>query len=169
MIELKRIFPECNADTMLAELILQRGKPAHYKGISKVCNALINFDGAKFTIGIVDTDKFKRDAGLIHKFSEEVENKMNPEGLLIKKIPSSNKYVIRLDPGFEKWIWQQAEVCSISPRDYGFNSVEDLMKAAKQNEVAEHRELKGFVNAVVQANPPAIQTMRKWLGKVLET
>ena len=168
MIELKRIFPECNADTMLAELILQRGKPAHYKGITKVCNALINFDGGEFAIGIIDTDKFKRDDGPINKFSEEIENKINTEGLVIRKIPLSNKHVIRLHPGFEKWIWGLSEQCDITPSDYGFNTIEDLMRASKQNQAGEHKNLKKFVNDIVASNPLAIQTLRTWLQKVFD-
>jgi hypothetical protein len=169
MIELKRIIPECNADSMLAELILQRGKPRHCKGISKVLRDLEKDYATNFVIGIIDTDKFKRENlyPYLQKF-KVIEDKMKPEGLLILNIPETNKYIVRLNPGFERWIWRLSTECNLNPADseYGFNSIEDLKSAAKQNELVENENLKKFVNKIVSLNPPPIQTLRKWLEKV---
>ncbi len=168
MIELKRIFPECCADTILVEKILQRGMPAHYKGINKVGSALDSYEGGDFIIGLVDTDKFKRPDPKIEQFTELVEDKLHDQQLLIKRLPETNKYVIRIHPEFEPWIWNLAFQCDIDPKDeqYGFETIEKLNDATKTEEAFENIKLKKFINAIVQKNPPAIQTLRLWLSKV---
>lgn len=166
MIEVKRVFSECKADTMLAEIILQRGNPAHHKGIVKVCDAIIKFESNNYVIGIVDRDKFKRDTGPINKFSELVQDRTEAEGLLILKKPNTNKYVIRLCPAFEKWIWKVAEQNHINHNDYGFMNIDDLIQAAKSHDVHDHPELIRFVKKVIRHDPSPIKTLRSWLEKV---
>ena len=169
MIEVKRIFPECNADTLLVELLLQRGAPAHYKGISKVAKALQAVENNEIlTYGIVDSDKFKNNPPYFEQF-KLIEDKSVDQGLILKQLPNSNKHLIFICPEFEPWIWQRAADCGINPNDsnFGFVSLDVLNKVSKKNEIHEQKEFKKFVNAVVQKNPPAIVTLRNWLSKVL--
>ncbi|MBI3510875.1 MAG: hypothetical protein HY064_09425 [Bacteroidetes bacterium] len=171
MIELKRVFPECYSDTLLVELILQRGKPGHRKGISKVVKALIDYEPShEFIIGIADTDKFKRDAHnpLLSHF-EIFEDRFETDGLRIFRKPNTQKYLIRLNPAFESWIWKQASICKIKPEEFGFHNLEDLINASKDNAVEENSKLKSFVSEVIKKNSPAIKTLREWLVKVLPT
>jgi hypothetical protein len=173
MIQLKRVFPECDADTLLVELILQRGTPMHSHGITKVANAIVKYDhAAHFIIGLIDTDKFKNDENIpnIKKFSEEVDNRIETEGLLIKKIPGTNKHVIRIHPDFEPWLWNIASECDLNPADaeYGFDTYETFRNASKRYGIRNDQRFKKFVNAIVMQNPPAIQTLRNWLEKVFE-
>ncbi len=167
MIEVKRVFPECNADTLLSELILKRGTPAHYKGVSKVSKALKKYENAEhFIIGVIDTDKFQREDNYILEFTETVENKLIKEGLIIKKLPKTNKHLIRIDPEFEPWMWKIAKECGINPKTYGYNSLTEFYKASKREEVVQNKNFKKMINDIIKANPPAIQTLRKWLEKV---
>ena len=85
MIEVKRIYPECNADTLLVELILQRGRPAHYAGISKVSAALERSRNDIYTVGLIDTDKFKRNPTYIDNFTEIVDDKLADQNILVQK------------------------------------------------------------------------------------
>lgn len=168
MIEVKRIFPECNADTLLIELILQRGKPAHYKGNSKVAKALekiANTQGA--VIGIVDSDKFKRNPPYLSKFDLTVVDKIESEGLLLKQISGKEQYLIFVCPRFENWIWKCAIECGVDPSQYNFFNILDLESSSKRNQLREDKELKRFVNAIVLKNPEPIQTFRSWLHKVI--
>ncbi len=168
MIEVKNIFPECNADTLLVELIVQRGRPGHRNGITEVQNAL-KIDTNHFIIGVIDTDKFKKEER--YKYIQEfeiVENRLEAENLLILRKPDTNKYIIRIHPGLEKWIWDLAIKCSVIPSDYGFDSIESLMDATKQQKVSENKELKKFINKVVSLNPLPIQTLRNWLMRALQ-
>ena len=169
MIQVSRIYPECYSDTLLVELILQRGKPGHRKGISKVAKDLIKFDRDDlFVVGLADTDKFKRDnenPNLQH--FEIIENRLIEEGLLILKKPGTEKHLIRIDPEFEPWIWERASECEINPGDFGFSNLADLYAGSKSNEVDENQNMKQFIKNVIKKNPPAIKTLREWLVRVL--
>ena len=147
MIEVKRVFPECWADTMLVELILQRGRPAHYHGINNVGIALHKYKGGDFVIGLVDTDKFKRKDPKIELFTFEVENRLHDHQLIIKQIPETNKYIIRIHPEFESWIWNLAIQCDIDPKDaeYGFDTIGKLADASKAEDAFDNKKLKKFI------------------------
>ncbi len=169
MIEVKRIIPECNADTLLVELIMQRGKPGHRNGKTEVLKALEEFDDdTRFIIGLIDSDKFKRTYNYCDEFTITREDKVTDQGLLIKQHSNSNKYLIFVCPAFEKWILQLAEENGINPSDYGYDSFESLCNASKRNEIREDKDFKKFVNAVIQKNPPAIATLKRWFEKVFE-
>lgn len=163
MIDIKNILPECNADTMLVELILQRGKPPHYHGINNVGKELVTRNTGRVVIGVVDTDRFKRPDPNISRFTEVVEDKLATEGLLFLKLPATTKHLIRIDPDFEPWIWKLAQDNDLAGT-YGFNKLNDVIEAAKTLKVMENANFKKFVNSIVTANPTAIQTLRTWLS-----
>jgi len=165
MIDVKRIFPECHADTLLVELILQRGTPKHFHGINNVGIALMKYPKNDFIIGIIDTDKFKRKDPNIELFTTTISDKLHDEKLIIKQQPKTNKYIIRLAPEFEPWVWELAKKCNIAPGDFGFDTIKKLKNVAKDENAAANKNLKKFLNAIIQANPPAIQTLRYWLSK----
>ena len=109
MIQVKRIFPERNADTLLVEHLLQRGRPAHYKGNSKVAKALKDVKNNEIlTYGMVDSDKFKNTPPYLKNFTITKEDKSVEQGLILKQLPNSNKHLIFICPKFEPWIWQRA-------------------------------------------------------------
>ena len=168
MVEVKRVFPECCADTILVQLILQRGRASHYHGINKVGQALIKHESNDFIIGLIDTDKFKRPDPNIELFTELIDDKLADEKLLIKRQPLTNKYIIRIHPEFEPWIWDLAFSCDVDPKDeiYGFDTIEKLYHASKSEDVFDNAKFKKFVNAIITKNPPPIQTLRFWLSKV---
>jgi len=168
MIQVKRIFPECNADTLLVELILERGSPAHYKGITKVAEALERIsNNSTFVIGIVDSDKFKKTPSYLTKFTEEVENVSNELGLIFKKMDNTNKHLVYVCPEFETWIWNRAIKSSINAADFGFNSLDDFYKVSKGNEIRENVNFKKFINAIVRSDDAAIEKLKSWLSQVV--
>ncbi len=126
MIEITRVFPECDADTLFVELLLQKGKPSHYHGITNTTKAILKSKRTDFIIGVVDTDKFKRDNADIKSFSEVVTNRLNDENLLVIKLPNTNKHIIRLHPAFERWIWEVAKKCGVNPGEFGFNDLDKI-------------------------------------------
>ena len=165
MIDLKRIFPECDADTLLVQLVLQRGLPVHCKGISKVAGSLERISNNNvFVLGLVDNDKLKNVPTFIRNF-KEYENKVADEKLTILNLAGTQKFIVRLHPGFEKWILFVADSCDVKPENYGFEDFEKFKNAAKGESVYENKEFKKFLNEVIQKNPPAIQTLKYWLNK----
>ncbi len=194
MIQVKRIFPECNADTLLVKLILQRGNPVHYEGIPNVATALKKFpNDTAFIIGLVDDDKFKTLPSFIKEFSEIPDNEylsahglqydgvphdlplfiqnhrqlISQQNLIILKHPGTQKYLIKLKPAFEKWIISVGESCGITlgESEYEGNFMR-FKDEAKDDEVYNNKNVKKFINSIVIADPPAIQTLRFWFQKV---
>jgi len=168
MISLHRIFPECCADTFLVSLLFQKEMVADYHGIGDVSNAMEKYFGDEFIIGLIDTDKFKRpDPKYLRNYTEILIDKRNEEGLIVLNMPGSNRHLIRLHPAFEKWIYAAAEICNINPSDYGFVAFEKFCKESKKTGVAQNNNVRNFIQAIIDNNPPAIQTLRFWLSKVL--
>lgn len=164
MIDIKRIFPECNADTLLIELLFQRGKPGHFHGISKVAEALKRIDNdTLFTFGLVDSDKFKNTPTYIDEFTIIKEDRSEDCGLILRQRPNTNKHLVFVCPKFEPWIWKQATVCGIDPKIYGFENLFSFYKVSKNNLDHVDPLFKRFVNAVVMKNPPAIAVLKNWL------
>ncbi len=166
MIEVKRIFPECNADTLLVELILQRGRSAHYKGTTNVSQALKKYNNNSHNIiGIVDKDKLKNIPPYFNQFTE-LYNHEPDFGLILKKMPEEKKFVIFICPAFEAWIWARAMESQINPNEFGFNSIDELRATSKKNEIREDAKFKRFINTVVQSDNLAISKLREWLELV---
>src|SRR5580658_7856673 len=127
MINLHRILPECCADTFLVSLLFKQEMLPDYNGIGDVANALAKFTSDDFVIGLIDTDKFKRpDPKYIRQFTEILEDNLDDQGLIILKIPDTNKHIIRLHPAFEKWILSVAKSCGIDPGKHGFDTFDKL-------------------------------------------
>lgn len=167
MITVKNIFPECDADTLLVELITERGHPNHCKGISKVSKALERRkDENVYLIGIVDSDEFKRinDDKYLIRFTEIIHDLIDQEeSLLLKKIPNKDHYIIFIHKEFEPWVWRQAEIAEIDANTYGFVDLDSLYKESKHYRTSGSIKFKKFVKAVVSANPPGIKFLKQWL------
>jgi hypothetical protein len=168
MIDIKNIFPECDSDTLLVQLITQRGFPNHCKGISKVSKALEKHKDAvdRFLIGMVDSDNFKRinDDKYLRNFSELIQDlKDNEEGVVLKKIPNKRHYLIFIHTEFEPWAWKQANLAGINALEYGFSGIEEFYKESKHNRTLGSLKFKKFVNAIVMAEPPGIKFLKEWL------
>lgn len=166
MISIKRIFPECNADTLLVELVLQRKWAYHCHGINEVGIELNKHYRGKFIIGLVDNDKFIRPEPRLKLYTDIVVDKKQDEGLIIKKEPDTEKHVIVLHPAFERWLWKLAVDNNCIGLN-GINSFEDLKSETKSNKVNDNQKLIDFIKVIVNANPPAIQTLRTWLEKAV--
>lgn len=167
MIDIKDIFPECDADTLLIELITQRGNANHNKGYSKVSKGLqkkSNLEGPFF--GVIDSDKFEnidRDPYL-PIFSQIVSDRINnDEKLRLKKIPNKKHYLIFIHPEFEPWIIAQGLNVGINLEDFEYNTYKEFEKESKSYGIVRSKRFKRFVNAVVQADPPGILLLKKWL------
>jgi hypothetical protein len=167
MIEIKNIFPECDADTLLVELITGRGHANHNKGVSKVSKALKrNGNKQGPIIGLIDSDKFKRihEDPYIPAFSELVCDLINQrEKLRLKKLPNKRHYLIFIHPEFEPWIWAQSKLVDVDPSSYGYSNYKEFEDDSKDYGLSESIRFKTYVNAIVQANPPGIITLRRWL------
>lgn len=170
MINITNVFPECYADTLLVELIMDRKYPHHCKGVPKVNHELKERKDANgVLIAVVDTDRDKYVEEYKHLvlFEEKVNKRNEDEGLALKKLPNKEHYVIFVHTKFETWIWKQADLAGINKVDFDLRSIEDLYSVSKHyNTNADSptgRNFKRFVNAVVQAAPPGVTLLKKWL------
>lgn len=169
MITIKNIFPECDADTLLVRLILQKGIPGHRKGVSKVSMALEKEkDSLGVFIGLIDFDKrkYQTQNKYLRNFSQVVfDRKDENEGLVITKIPNKQHFLIFVYKEFEPWIWKQAALANVNSAEFGIKDLEVLYKLSKSYGESEDINFKKFVNAVVMADPPGIKLLRAYLTK----
>ncbi len=167
MIDIKNVFPECDADTLLIELITQRGNANHNKGCSNVSRSLLRNSHLKGPFfGVIDSDKFKNidKDPYLPKFSEVISDKINEtENIRLKKIPGKNHYLIFIHPEFEPWILSQAKIVGISLAEFGYSNYKEFEKESKNYGLVRSQRLKKFVNAIVKANPPGIILLKKWI------
>jgi len=115
-----------------------------------------------FVVGLVDNDKAEKTPPFLRKFDVI----QNTDDLIILKEKESEKHLIKLVPAFEKWIWKVASDCDIPPSQYGYNKWEDIKNITKTDAVFMNGNFKKFINAVIDKDPPPIQTLRFWLSKV---
>ncbi len=165
MIDIRRVYPECFADTLLIELIFNT-RAWHLKGINNVADQLERFQNISLPIvGIIDKDKFTRIPDYIKSF-KEIEHK---HSLILMQLEKTKKFIVQLDPAFEKWIIEAGASCGITlvgtvyERDF-----KAFRHDAKDDEVHNNAKFKKFVNSIVTANPPHIQTLRSWIERVFE-
>jgi hypothetical protein len=163
MISIRRIFPECNADTVLVELILQRKWAAHIQGINNVGLTINKHYNGAFIVGVVDKDKCRNKDPRIKLYTEAVDS---CDGVEVMKEPGTEKHLIMVDPAFERLVWKLANDTGVVSHE-GFNTIEDLKDATKTNRVDDNESLRRFLKTIIKHDPPAIQTMRKWLEKAL--
>lgn len=171
MIGIKNIFPECDADTLLVELITNRGRANHGKGFTKVLSALQKRSESKdVLIGVIDSDKFPNKGRTIYfeEFSGVIFSGINAaENVELRKHVTKPHYLVFIHPKFEPWIWKQAKLADVNTADFGYGSVLDLEKVSKHygTRAASQsgQQFKKFVNAIVQANPPGIILLKRWL------
>lgn len=168
MIDIKRIFPECNADTLLIELVMRKGRPPHYKGCTNVAKALNHLGNKnRFATGLIDKDKFKNTPTYFGSFVVK-EDKEKTEGLILKHLPDTQLHIILICKEFEPWLLARAAECGVDPKKYGFESIKKLEKASKPESSPDRVQFKDFLSEVIGKNPPSIQTLRKWLTLALE-
>ncbi len=165
MIDIKRIYPECNADTLLIELLLKQEEPKHCQGITEVAKAMKGCTRIdKVIVGLVDDDKFKRLPSYIKEF-KLIENQNG----LKKHHPSANQYIIQLQPAFEKWIIAAGESCNVSfNASYYKGNFDKFKNDAKSPVVNQNDYMKEYIRKIILANPPAIQTLNSWLNEIFE-
>jgi hypothetical protein len=86
------------------------------------------------------------------------------EGLRLCKHPAKNHYLIYIHPEFEPWLWKQAELSNLrQQQDCEYKDYKTFEDDAKKYGLAKSISLKRFVNKVVNANPPGILMLKKWL------
>lgn len=165
MIGETRIFPECDADTLLVELIRKK-TPQHCFGNSRVAAQMEKRLNSRDThIGVVDSDKFKRTPHYLKTFKKEIATEKS--GLILRQKDKTNQYLVFIHPKFEPWIWKCAELAQLKPSRWGFNTIDQLYAVTKHG-AFENQRLKNFLNAIVQKNPPPINQLRKWFNTYLE-
>lgn len=170
MIELKRIIPECDADTLLVELLFMRGRAGHRKGISNTVKAVIDYPTNQTVIGICDTDKFKRDRDNpnIKLFSNSILRLPNEFGFTINNIPDTNKYLVRINPEFESWIWDIIKKNNISIESHGISTLEEFYMITKHFRTNQDPRLKRLLLSIINhtPTPKEIYQLREFLSKV---
>ena len=165
MIDITRVYPECFADTLLAEIVLQHKPAFHYRGISEVSKAMQRYGNTSHTIvGLLDGEKFKNEDTYLKSFIE-IERRA---GVVLLQIPDYTRYLIKLLPSFEDWILTTGALCGIMPENYKYSDIQRFKRDCKREDVHKNQEIRNMLKAIVRADPEPVKALREWLHKIAE-
>jgi hypothetical protein len=160
MIDYPQILPECNADTLLVNMLIG-ATTAHNRGINTVFATLKKFESNnKKAIGVIDDDKRKDKDPYYKKY------KLKKEYLCFKHLQHPNgiqELIVTHGKGFEKFIMRVAEEADVQHKllkDF------DRLKILAKSEAAKtDTDLKNLLNTLIQKNPPTLIYIREILMK----
>ena len=156
----RNILPECYADTLLVE-VLGFKKANHQFSIGQVFKTMEDKMRKRLAVGVTDRDK-KITAKYYSKFQEEALK----HGVRKLKIPSKEHYLIEHIP-LEKFLFQAAKDVDVDPAKYGFNSVKELAKITKSQNIGKNERFKQFLNTLHQKRTPSFIIIRTWLKELI--
>ena len=125
-----QLIPECYAETEMVKILFGNlGYLNHASGIHEVCKILKKNDIVNYiNIGFIDKDKYNTPP----YFDDFIIVDSHHDLVFFKKHPSSNDYLIVVNPAIEKFLWSQLQELKKEPTDYGlpseFKKFKDLLK-----------------------------------------
>lgn len=156
MIDYPAVLAECNADTLLAQIVLS-GEPVHAPNKGDLSNRMIKRPNMRL-IGIVDNDKAK------FPYLDSFEPVEKSDGLILCKHKDRKHFTIVVDPAWERWIWRCCEESGVDPAAYGFRSWKALMNQSKSQIRNMDPKVKELLNTLNQKKNPGFVTMAQWLN-----
>ncbi len=151
-------MPECYGDTLLVELLGFK-KPNHQvEGINQVLKEMEVRMPKQVAVGVIDFDK-----KIQHPYYQQFYQVDELNGLVKKKHPDRNHYLIMVTPALEKFILKSADECGIeSPFS------EKRLKDISKTQTAENnQQLKQFLNRIIQKKAPGTETLKSWLREII--
>ena len=112
-------------------------------------------------VGIIDKDK-KITPAYFQKFQTQREE----NHLILKKHSQRNHYLILVIPALERFLLKAAAECGIPEAEIPFTE-KRLKNISKTQEASKNKELKQFMNRIVQKKSPGTETMKTWLSEIL--
>jgi hypothetical protein len=160
MIELN-IVPECDVDTMVAEIVGQARKGYNHKhGKDNVANELKKLKD-KVILGIVDEDKGK---GVTPNYFTEFETITVLHNLILKKHKGRKQYLILICPEIEKWLLTDSVFAGIDPSEFGLpNQLHEFKMITKTRKIHKNIGFHRFIKALIRANAPSITALKTWI------
>ena len=162
----KCFLPECNLDTLLVEILLQKTFSVnHQKGNSSIA---VKMDGKllrnSFAVGIIDEDKVKLKS--LENFIEI--KRLTKKGLKFFKHadPQRHHYFIQICPAIEKWILIESGKGKIDIANERYKLPDTLsglvsLKSASQRDDQRFSLL--FLDMLKNKNCDEIIALKKWL------
>ncbi|MCB0520761.1 MAG: hypothetical protein H6577_21735 [Lewinellaceae bacterium] len=156
-----QIFPECDGDTALIE-VLGFKNPNHQLSISRVLHALSTSKSKALLIGVIDNDK-RKPTGF-----QEFTITQNEQDYAICKHKDRDHYLFVINPALEKFLFKAAEQTNVDPAKFGFSDIERLKKVCKNRGVRTNNNFKQFVNTIQQKKEDScVKALKKWLFEIL--
>ena len=159
----KLVIAECNADTLLAEVVCRNlvVRVDHGAG-SEVIQQL---RGNSFGIAIIDDDKRK------HPYCKHFKTleKADEVELLNFVGEGKNHFMIIVSPAFERWIITAAETVNLQAELFGVPlNFEEFKSYCKRQSARNSPELRALITAIVDAESAHTTTLRKFIERALD-
>jgi len=75
--------------------------------------------------------------------------------------------LIVLNPAFEKWVFNAANISGIDPIKYGFRDIIAFKDATKTIHARKNHNIKNFLNAIKQKLNNPITQITQWIEDIL--
>jgi hypothetical protein len=160
----RNIFAECHANTLLVELFGYR-YPNHSPNNYESIRQLLSFKGNTKGVSLIDREK---EINPLTKQFDEVKKFQNTELgslnlVLFQHKEKKGLHAILLNPAIERWVWSIGESISMEPSRFQIQGYEHFRKMMKSQNARQDQNLKQFLNALKQKNPPAISVLSEML------
>lgn len=159
---MKRIVPECYADTYLVQVLLKRDWPMHQHGINKV----IKTSGELLKLypkvaAVIDEDKNKKD------FLQSLRLESDKNGITHKSNGHIHYFIIK--PAIEKFILKCCKDVSIDITEFDFPiNFYDLRNIFKSPSIEGDHNFKRLINQLVDKKSLGIIRLQSLLIDLIE-
>lgn len=111
-------------------------------------------------IGVVDNDK------KIPSYIQTFQTQKQSNGLILKKHPDNDHYVIMVSPDSERWLETQLGECEKSLADFKFRDMKHFKEETKRKD--EHPQVQRMLNTLEQNKVPGFVTLGTWIEEILQ-
>jgi len=163
MIKETRVIAECNADTLLINMLLKTDV-VHGANNDQVATIMIKSPANKLAIGVIDNDKKKPEY-----FKEfKIQDHKQELHFSIHKHPKRKHYFIIIDKAHEDFVLKSANEANLTQEKYAkFFNMNYIKSISKNIYVSKNVEYKNFLIAIIQKNPPPIKELRQFITELL--
>lgn len=153
------ILTACNAETLLIKTLGFK-TDNHQNGDGEVINIMNKKFANRVSVGVIDKPVGISPSHVPNEFT----NVDNQHGIILKRKPGTNHYIIYLNDVLENWIEGIGNSLKIQ-RPYSGNDSE-FKKKMKSSNIDDDRSIVNYFNAINDAKPPAFKLIKEFLSGV---
>lgn len=159
-----RFIPECHADTALVRFLTDNFPFIDHE--SSINGVAKNFENVKDKtyklVGIVDDDK------RAPKYLDDFQMIKKSNGVILKKKPGKEHYLIVLSPALEKFLMGNCSAVGKTMKDFKLpDALSSLTKITKGPQIKRNTNFHNLMQTLLKQNTPGLVTLQTYLTEFL--